>query len=183
MSTVYRITATIERDGQALVGDQPEVLGESYGVLYETEEEAQGLADDYQHDADTDEDLGLRGVRYSVEAVEIDVGSVTEEWCGEDDDGEPLLSELDAYIAVDVTIAGRSYPVGVSIGIHESEQGSARASGCMEIYGGGPDAWWIDSSDWASLPDGTRDAVLSALISDAPRLWRETMAMRGEEAA
>lgn len=105
--------------------------------------------------------------------MKIKVGSVTEEFVG---DEKP--SDLDAYVAVDVTLNGKGYSVGCSIGIRPSEQGLARASGALSTYGGGPDAWWEDAADRADLPDGCEDEVLEALNKAAPRLWNEVEELR-----
>ncbi|HWL86618.1 MAG TPA: hypothetical protein VNO21_12495, partial [Polyangiaceae bacterium] len=79
---------------------------------------------------------------------------------------------------VDVTVDGNVYSVGCRVGIDPSEQGSARASGAMTAYGGGPIAWWEDASDSGNLPSGTEDDVLEALNEAAGRLWLEVEALR-----
>jgi hypothetical protein len=111
----------------------------------------------------------------------IKIKNVIEEYVTESDDGELQCHDLDAYVAVEVVVDGQRAQVGCGIGVRESEQGSARASGCMATYGGGPTAWWVDSSDYAAIPAARRSAVLDALCAAAPRLWRETMAARPEE--
>jgi len=104
---------------------------------------------------------------------------VDDESLGEDKEA----SDLDAYVAVDVTVDGNVYSVGCRVGIHPGEQGSARASGAMTSYGGGPIAWWEDASDWERLPTGTEDDVLEALNEAAGRLWLEVEALREEKSS
>jgi len=45
-TTVYRIHASLDRDGQCLDMDQAEVLGESWGHTYDTLGEAEELAEE-----------------------------------------------------------------------------------------------------------------------------------------
>lgn len=70
MRTKYRITATMERDGQLVGLDQAEVLGEAYGHTFATREEAEALASEMQAEVG---DYGLDdSTRYTVEEVEVD---------------------------------------------------------------------------------------------------------------
>ncbi|WP_394831668.1 hypothetical protein LVJ94_34665 [Pendulispora rubella] len=110
--------------------------------------------------------------------VSVKVGHVTEEFAGDDDADEKEVSDLDAYVAVDVTVNGKDYSVGCCVGIYPSEQGSARQSGAMSCYGGGPTAWWSDPSDCDMLEMDHYDDVLHALEKAAGRLWREVEALR-----
>lgn len=50
-------------------------------------------------------------------------------------------------------------------------RGTARAAGAgvMPYL----TAWWGDASDWADLTHAESEAVLAAIIDNAPELWRE----------
>lgn len=66
-TTMYRVTASYERDGLLLDASQAEVLGDAYGRAYATEAEAEAVA---QELADTIADYGLDPTTtYSVEPV------------------------------------------------------------------------------------------------------------------
>lgn len=66
-TTMYRVTASYERDGLLLDASQAEVLGDAYGRTYATEAEAEAVA---QELADTIADYGLDPTTtYSVEPV------------------------------------------------------------------------------------------------------------------
>ena len=89
----------------------------------------------------------------------------------ESDEGIYRPDALDHYVAVVVTIAGVPVRVGVAVGAPESDHGSVRASGSgVQPY---CTAWWVDSSDWASVPKGWVAAVLDELIGASWRLYRE----------
>lgn len=79
--TRYIVTASIDRDGQLLDGDQPEILGNAYGQTYATADEAFAIAQDL---ADYRDEFGLSDVRYSVRE-EGDALGVTEVWVAEPD--------------------------------------------------------------------------------------------------
>lgn len=114
----------------------------------------------------------------------IKIGRVRKEWPSHDDDGEmTAYPELHAYLSVEVLLGEERHQVGVCVGIRESEQGSARASGCGISYGGGPVAWWVDSSDHHAIPEGLKDAVLEALNEHARRIWDEAERRRPSAAA
>lgn len=108
----------------------------------------------------------------------IRIGDVNEVFgLGEGEEWSPSPGDLDYYVGVTVKVGNRNYPVGVRVGIPKSAQGSARASGAGSSHGGGPRVWWEDSSDWASLPKGTRDAVLDSLRDSAWRIYNEAESM------
>jgi hypothetical protein len=121
-------------------------------------------------------DVDLEWSIWSWSEPEIAVGSVAEEHVP--DDGE--VSDLLAYVGVDVTVRGVSYRVGCCVGIRESEHGTARASGCGVYLGNGPDAWWEDQADHQSLPRSVVEPVRAELDRVARRLWSEVEAIRAE---
>jgi hypothetical protein len=138
-----------------------------------TEESARAEAEEFwaadgQRDAEA----------YCAEIVDpvVIIGSVQSEYTSDGDE----QSDLDAYICVDVTVDGEEHRVGCGLGVPASERGSARASGCGVSYAGGPIVWWADSSDWAGLSEGAREAVLGALSNAAGRLWDELETLRDE---
>lgn len=102
----------------------------------------------------------------------VEIGSVTREWLG--DEEEP--DDLSAYVQVEVTVDGKSVTVGTMIGVPESQQGQCRASGA----GVRPflSAWCVDDSDLEGVPRDRRDDVRAELANVASRLWYETTALR-----
>jgi hypothetical protein len=128
---------------------------------------------------------GQRRSRANPRRAGIKVGHVQEIYTIQDDDGDAdwaaEAEALEHYITLDVTVRGRSESVGVAVGVLPSEQGSARASGAMEAYGGGPTAWWVDGSDWESVAKD-RDAVMDAILGCAGRLYREAQELAVAEA-
>jgi hypothetical protein len=176
--STYRITASFTRDGQTQASDTAETLGEAYQRTYADRDDAESACEDLQASV---AEYGLRpSTAYSVveDSHEIEIGDVVEEYTTEDDDGDTVYPELDAYVQVRVKIDGARETVACGLGIRESEQGSARASGCGVRLGNGPDAWWVDSSDHQGVPEALREAVLEALDGDALSLWQQTMAKR-----
>ncbi len=105
-------------------------------------------------------------------ATSIEIGSVVQEWTG--DDGESY--DLMAYIQVQATLDGRPITLGTMVGVPEAEQGTCRAAGS----GVRPflSTWWADSSDWQDVPADRREEAEGALFAAARRLWREAMALR-----
>lgn len=89
----------------------------------------------------------------------------------ESDEGIYRPDALDHYCAVEVTIAGVTERVGVCVGAREVYHDTVRASGTgVQPY---CTAWWVDSSDWASVPEGWVDAVRDELVGASWRLYRE----------
>ena len=155
---------------------------------------AQACYEAYMATVDADDyDAGEHVIDYSVaadEAVEaarealaeavresIEVGSVDEVYPryedGEEVDLADMTGDLAYYVHVPVWIDGEEYSVACSVWIMPWEQGSARASGAMTSYGGGPKVWWEDSSDWEGLPADLVDAVKNALSEAARELLSE----------
>lgn len=98
----------------------------------------------------------------------------------DDDQGwQRRPTPLDRYVGVDVLIDERRYTVGCCIGIPESMQGSARASGAGPTFGNGPHVWWSQDADTNGIPNGVENAVLEALRREAGRLWAEVEEMAG----
>lgn len=87
-----------------------------------------------------------------------------------------VTDELDHYVDVSLTVAGRECAVTVAIGVPRGLQDSARRSGAGSSYAGCPRAWWVDPSDWTQLETDAVDVVLNALDTEAGRLWAETCA-------
>lgn len=99
--------------------------------------------------------------------VEVHTSSV-------DEDGEP--DEYRAYVAVGVLVDGVEHRVGCMVGVPEAQEGTARAAGDETPF---LDAWWADSSDWASLRSRqVAGAVLSALYDGRISMWRTVVAAR-----
>lgn len=167
--------------------------------LYEWEDDGLDATSDPgsrggRDDRELDEIKGvLRGRGLSLEADDrglvatgpsIKIGRVRKEWPAVDDNGEmTVYPELDAYLSVEVLLNEERHQVGVCVGIRESDRGSAGASGCGISYGGGPVAWWVDSSDHDAIPAGLTAAVLDALNEEARRLWDEAERRRPSAAA
>lgn len=103
----------------------------------------------------------------------IDVGSVDEVYVAGDETEADLVDALDYYVHVNVEIDEVTYSVACGVGICASDQGSARASGAGSCYGGGPNVWWVDSSDWEQMDSETADRALEALEEVAERLFSE----------
>jgi len=103
-----------------------------------------------------------------VRKVRVSVGEPGREWIP--DEGEP--SRHHGYAPVTVQIGERSHRVGVAVGIPEWQRGM----GAVPVS-----AWWTDASDWDGLSVAERDAVLSAIIEAAPRLWRTLQDRRSAE--
>jgi hypothetical protein len=179
--TTYTVSASFERDGQCLACNQAEVLGEAFGVTYIDRDEAQEAVDELTESlSDTDLDpsttFGLDEQTYTIESIDI-----VEEYLS--DDEEP--SDLEAYIGLRVVVGGRghaskTYDVGVSIGVRESDQGSALASGLgINYYGAsGPRVWWTDPSDRQELPTWMCDWMLSEIGSESRTIWDAVVAER-----
>lgn len=177
--SMYRITASFSRDGRIdEATDTVETLGEAYQRTYTERDDAESACEDLQASV---EEYGLHAsttYRVVEEQHEILIDGVVEEYTAEDDDGHAVYRDLDAYVQVRVKIDGVAETVACGIGIRESEQGSARASGCGVRLGNGPDAWWVDESDHQDVPIGLRDAMLEALDAVAMTLWKQTMDKR-----
>lgn len=77
---------------------------------------------------------------------------------------------LAVYATVSVTVGGEVRQVGCMLGAPESDRATHLAAGGMPD--GEADAWWSDPSDWASVGEEHQEAVLEALRSAAPKLWR-----------
>lgn len=68
---IYRVSACFRRNGQTIVCDEPEVLGDCAGVLYATEEEAIEAAE-----------VALEGVDDAIAAGDLDETTTVEVLCG-----------------------------------------------------------------------------------------------------
>jgi hypothetical protein len=103
----------------------------------------------------------------------VEIGRIIQEWTPEE--GEP--SDLMAYIKVKATIGNQAITLGTVIGVPEWQHGTCRAAGgLVDPF---LSTWWSDPSDWQDVSQAERQDVEDALAGAAPRLWRETMAMRG----
>lgn len=113
-----------------------------------------------------------------VERVREALRGLWEDWCAEP--APPAVNllvsstgnvdALAVYATVSVTVGGEVRQVGCMLGAPESDRATHLAAGGMPD--GEADAWWSDSSDWASVGEEHQEAVLEALRSAAPKLWR-----------
>lgn len=163
--TVYRISASFERDGQVQDCSQAEVLGDAYGKTYfdrADAEEAQEECEEFLSETDLDP-----STEYFVEEValplKIEISDVNP-------DGPPSTYEI--YLCLDVTIDGKEYSAGCMVGAPESMHGTiiAAQTGMLKAY---CSAWWVDASDWADLPQGTASGVMEALGKHSWELFCE----------
>ncbi len=90
--TLYRLTASIERDGLSLAADDDGTLGDDRWAFFQTEEEAQARADEMQAEIG-DYDLDP-GTSYGVEPVTITIADVE----AERTDG---IVEVSAQVTID----------------------------------------------------------------------------------
>jgi len=74
------------------------------------------------------------------------------------------------YGTWDVRVGGVVHGVACVVGIPESDEGSAAASGAYSSY---VSAWYADCDDYASLPRYARDEALSAIMDRATQIWRD----------
>jgi hypothetical protein len=106
----------------------------------------------------------------------IKVGSVLQEWTP--DEGEP--SEWEAYVEVEARVDSKAVKLGTVVGVPAHLRGTARAAG-GDVVGPYLSTWWADSSDWSgAVRPERRGEAREAIAKEAPRLWREAMALRGQ---
>jgi len=99
--TLYRITATLYRDGEAFAMDQAEVLGNACGKVYASREEAESLAEDMQDDL---ADYGLDpATEYAVEEVDATISDVSTDLDARADVDDDSVSYT---VTADVRIGG-----------------------------------------------------------------------------
>lgn len=176
--TTYTVTASSERDGQVIDCSQAEVLGEAYGKIYTDRDEAQAAvnaiaeavaADDCELDPTTAGSINEQ----TYEVVSIDYRD--DYTAG--DHGDVEVPEYQRYIGVRIKVGGtghqlHTWDVAVQIGLHESEWGSAKASGAGVTLGNCPHAFWSDLTDHQEVPAFAKDWILERLNDAAKCLWR-----------
>jgi hypothetical protein len=143
--------------------------GEAYHLIREADDRS--ILAVQRPDLDEDDAPDSEALDELLGAVEVTVGAVKREH------GEP--AEYAAYVSVEVTVGGHACQVGAMVGAREHLWGSIEAAGC----GVRPhlSVWWEDGndgSDWGSLPAGTRDIVLDAMLAEKARLWAEVQELR-----
>lgn len=184
--------------------DSPETLGESYGVIYTDSDEVESALDDLESDfADgsfIDEDgccsecgspadnssghgscdaLCHGGTEYGIEeqrhTLELDLDSIAES------DDDEYDREYWAGITIGVRHSGHghhgTWDVGTMVGVRESDQGTAEASGTTR---GLITAWQTDPSDLQEVPEHLQHAVLDLLTEHAEAIWQRVVDARDE---
>jgi hypothetical protein len=108
----------------------------------------------------------------SGDDLKIEIGDVAEEFYAD----EAELSDLKAYVAVDVTVDRKEMRVGTVVGVPDYHEGTCRAAG------GGVrpfcSAWWADASDHQDVPSALLERIEWALKDESLRLYQQAMAMR-----
>lgn len=103
-TTLYRITASYTRDGQALDATQAEVLGDAHGRLYADLDEATAVAAEMTEEV-SEYDLDP-STTYDVQAVDVEISDVE---AYRDDEGGLVT------VLADVTIDHSPVPLSVTV--------------------------------------------------------------------
>lgn len=164
--TTYMIGAYLDREGQRLSADTPEVLGVAYSRIYTDRDECASDRDDLQDLVASEQDPATV---YVVEEQTREVTLDLEAELHGSEDGEAALSY---YVATTVQLdGGAPRSISAMVGVPDDLHGTAEAAGGDTV---GPycSAWLTDSTDLDSVAEWARDAVLELLVGNSLALYR-----------